>query len=179
MLTDVGSKGTFLYGEGKSFLARWGPNQSFTSRHWLCPTWSERSIYLARPLSTCFLPWEEPMKSLWGVYWVSKWRRGEFFFFSLVFFLLQWCSRCHGVRRGSEGPTGGLLGGVNKDHSILSPVVLHPWLWTPQGPHKDQQNKCWMLIARMKLKTYLKRAGRHNTGPRLQCVEPWDTLIKK
>lgn len=90
-------KGRFVFGEGMNFLLRW---TWIKVSHWvLLSLRRNRSIYLACSLSTCFLVRQDPMES--PIEWRNE--KGVFLSFSPHFFLLQWCSRCHGDPRAQQG----------------------------------------------------------------------------
>lgn len=58
-----------------------------------------RSIYLTCSLSTCFARGDDPMESP-----IEGGNEKAVFFLSFShFFLLQWCSRCHGEPRAQQG----------------------------------------------------------------------------
>ncbi len=64
-----------------------------------CPHRRNRSIYLACSLSTCFPVWGDPMER--PIEWRNE--KGVFLSFYPHFFLLQWCSRCHGDPSTQQG----------------------------------------------------------------------------
>lgn len=77
----------------------WGDAESKFHIEPYYPPRRNRSIYLTCSLSTCFLLREDPMES--PIEWRNE--KGVFLSFYPHFFLLQWCSRCHGDPRAQQG----------------------------------------------------------------------------
>lgn len=120
--------GVFFPWRGDELSVEVRLNQSFTSGR-IVPRRINRSIYLACSLSTCFLVWDDPMES--PIEWINE--KGGVFpslflspFFSVTMMLqVPW---------GSQGPTGGSKGTVNKDHFSCTPVVPSDSLGAKQRP---------------------------------------------
>lgn len=91
-------KGYFLFAR-KGWTFCWSGTESKFHIEPYCPPRRNGSIYLTCSLSTCFPVWEDPMET--SIEWWNE--KAVFISFYPHFFLLQWCSRCHGEPRTQQG----------------------------------------------------------------------------
>lgn len=168
---DFARHKTAVTWKGYIFFSPWQgwtlPRGGFESKFHIephCTPRRIRSIYLTCSLSTCFAEGEDPMESpIEG--------RNEKAVFSLLLSPFFSVTMMLQVPWGTSSPTGVSKGTINKEHFSCTPVVPSE---SPRGPNKDQ-HKCGILIARIKLNTYLKKKKKSCIIPNVpQCLAPQD-----